>query len=674
MSDCCVRVYTVRVKTGDRKNAGTDANVKIRLHDVNGRHTPDLVLDVGWHDDFKRGAVDKYVLNDSSNLDSEIGKIELWRDDAAGYLESPEWYVEHVEVEPQATNKLFSFPLHRWIAADRHYIIQHYDAILPQDDPHKDQRVFELAEKKKLYEYDRKSDDPNCPIQVKKIPDDEQFSDSYQYDISFSKKTAFVETRLIKLLSVLSPWESVKDIIDLFGATGWNIERPNTVPHWDKDTWFGAQRLSGCNPKLIELCTEIPEKLAVTPEMAAPFLEGLSLDQALKAKRIYKVDLKILEGLEPKGDYVIPVPIALFFVTNDKSLLPIAIQLFQQKGPGNPVFLPSDDPYVWLIAKVWYNLADATYHQSLSHLGFTHLQMASVSVCTNRNLSPSHPIFKLLAPHFLYLIAINTLGLTKLISPDGHVAKTMSIGHTGMFDFICKGSAEWGIDTHCNLPKNLYMRGVDDAEALPNYHYRDDGLVIWDILNKYVTRIVYLYYGDDEKLQNDPELGKWGHELTAPYPEGIQMKGVPGEGKFTCREQLIEFITSVIFNCSAEHAAVNFSQYDEYAFPPNYSAQLEGKPPANKDVKTEADLMAMLPNKQITLDTTLVVKLLGTRGTNNLGSFEQKYLFHPEATKALKQMEEDLQQASITIKKNNQTRAYPYNVLDPKTIPNSISI
>ena len=59
-------------------------------------------------------------------------------------------------------------------------------------------------------------------------------------------------------------------------------------------------------------------------------------------------------------------------------------------------------------------------------------------------------------------------------------------------------------------------------------------------------------------------------------------QGVFGDGKFTVLEDLISAVTSIIFISSVGHAAANFAQYDEYAFPPNYPCCLQGKPPTTK--------------------------------------------------------------------------------------------
>ena len=85
-------------------------------------------------------------------------------------------------------------------------------------------------------------------------------------------------------------------------------------------------------------------------------------------------------------------------------------------------------------------------------------------------------------------------GLALLISVDGWVDKTMNIGREGMFALIGRAFKRWRLDVDATLPKDLEERGVDDREALPNYHYRDDALLVYEAMEKYVRQVVEAHY------------------------------------------------------------------------------------------------------------------------------------------------------------------------------------
>jgi len=62
----------------------------------------------------------------------------------------------------------------------------------------------------------------------------------------------------------------------------------------------------------------------------------------------------------------------------------------------------------------------------------------------------------------------------------------------------------------------------------------------------------------------------------------ICYQGVPGNGKFRRAEDVGVVCTSLMFTCTALHSAVNYPQYSEYGFPPNYPLILHGSPPQDK--------------------------------------------------------------------------------------------
>ena len=79
------------------------------------------------------------------------------------------------------------------------------------------------------------------------------------------------------------------------------------------------------------------------------------------------VDYEMLNGIptfEKEEDvrYIAPA-MGLFFVRNSGVIAPIAIQLYQTPGEGNPVWTPNDTRYDWLNAKFWLRAADTQHHQ-----------------------------------------------------------------------------------------------------------------------------------------------------------------------------------------------------------------------------------------------------------------------------------------------------------------------
>lgn len=658
--------YEITVKTGDRKKAGTDADIRIMLYDDLGQQTAAIELDNRFRDDFERGQTDVFTVTDPMDV-RHVFKIELWRD-SKGFFD--DWFVDVLTVRNLSYPEVFTFPLYRWIKAHYHYNILHMDTFLPQADPNYDQRRMEIEDKRKVYKLKQKV--RGLVAQVKQIPDDEQFSFDYRWNIAKRKIQMIAQSKIISLVS--GTWESLSHLKNIY--TSEILNEPASASRWSNDIFFGIQRIANMNHSVIALCTKIPEKLAVTDDILGPLLEGSTLQQVIDAKCLFIVDYQILENLPCKSAaYLVCAPLALFFLNGEGHLVPVAIQLKQQPAKDNPVFLPTDPLWTWMMAKMWYNNADASYHQSLTHLGFTHLLMEGIVVVTHRNISQSHPLFKLLAPHYLYLIAINTRGLDLLVSEGGWVDKTMNIGTKGMFELIRRGINVWRMDVHGTLPEDLKARGMDDPNVLPSYHFREDAIPLYRAIHNYVQKYVDLYYDKPEKITGDWEIQNWVMEIVKPREQGgCGLLGVPGNGKVENKEQLTTILTSIIFTCSVSHAATNFPQYDEYAFPPNYPAHMKGKPPTDKTPLDEKDILKALPDKPTTLDVMVVTKILSDKGTNSLGDFEVQYIFDPPARKIVQEFRDELKEISKQVKERNKTRNPQYWWLDPEFVPNSISI
>lgn len=105
--------YLIGVQTGHRKNAGTTANVTVKLtgsegeSDIHNLTDPDKPV-------FERGAVDMFLLATPFPL-GEVRNVRLQHDNSGGH---PSWYINKVTVQDLQTRQVWQFFCGCWLSAD----------------------------------------------------------------------------------------------------------------------------------------------------------------------------------------------------------------------------------------------------------------------------------------------------------------------------------------------------------------------------------------------------------------------------------------------------------------------------------------------------------------------------------------------------------------------------
>lgn len=471
------------------------------------------------------------------------------------------------------------------------------------------------------------------------------------------------------------------------------------------DREFARQRLAGQNPMVIRRVKEGDRShLQSWNGQSYQLSNGTSVDltQAAAANRLFIADYPLLEQLttaDLQPNRYVGSPIALFYRTDD-GLEPVLIQVEK----GRVVSPNSHEADAWIRAKLCVQTADVTHHELIAHLCNTHLRMEAFAIATPRQLPANHPVYRLLRPHFQFLLAINTRGNAILLSEGAAIDKLMAPTRAASLTLI--NQAYQSPFQSFALPNDIQQRGIE-PEFLPEFPYRDDALLLWEAIAWYVTRFLHRYYPDDAAVEQDVYLQAWAAELGAPInsrprsefvqapswlPQelvkdlGLDLEHLPSyprvpefptseagqAGKITTLRQLIDIVTQVIFTCGPQHAAVNFSQFDYVGYVPNAPLSLYGRP------DTPATANDLLPNAEAELGQLELTFALSGVHYGQLGSSDLINFTDRGDRQVLEQFQAELREIESKIKTRNQQRfsdygvAYPY--LLPTQIPNSINI
>ena len=378
------------------------------------------------------------------------------------------------------------------------------------------------------------------------------------------------------------------------------------------DAYFAFQRVGGVNPGMLQ---RVGDDSNFRAQMQA-------------GRTYYAVDYHSLEALED-NDHVsdsedhgpgqrqryVYQPKALF-VADGGHLKPVAIEI--RRGRRSAIVEPGDAD--WEVAKFIIQNADANYHQLVSHLGKTHLYLEAFAVAAGMTLpASSHPISRLLRPHFEGTININDFATTDLINicPESEHGGVIDLNFSGTMASNVRLITEqaFGLYDAATLRRdpvlarrsanffnqNMFPRGIAERgvgqfreeriresdgrssrqidipvlHAAPGaagssgldfaYPFLEDGCRLWNAITDWVCRYVDASYASDEALRNDCELQNWAQTVSSDghirgfgeYRNGETLPGV-----IQSRAWLVQALTSLIFTASVEHTAVNFTQAD----------------------------------------------------------------------------------------------------------------
>src|SRR5262245_15626147 len=461
---------------------------------------------------------------------------------------------------------------------------------------------------------------------------------------------------------------TIDDYNSLFHVIG----LPPISKDFELDSTFAELRLAGPNPVMIHRIDKLDDRFLVTDEHFQISLPGDTLAVARSEGRLYLVDYRELDGIETgvtSGGLkkYLYAPLALFAVNRTtKTLTPVAIQCKQKPGPENPIFTP-DDGYNWRIAKTIVEIADGNYHEAITHLGRTHLTIEPFGVAAHRQLASHHPLNILLQPHFSGTMAINHLARQKLISPGGVVDQLL-----GGTISATLGLTAQGVQNHVFKdqipPETFRRRGVDDTRLLPHYPYRDAVLLHWDAIRDWVASYLRSFYRSHAEVAADSEVAAWLDEVSSK-------NGGRNSGTEPTRTlgDLVDVTALVIFTASAQHAAVNFPQFDVMSYAPAMPLAGYAPAPTNKKGATEADYFAHLPPRDMAVLQMNTGYLLGNSHYTRLGGYDKGHLREPRLEELAGRFASRLDEIERVITERNRHRR-PYPFLLPSGVPQSINV
>ncbi|XP_005878027.1 PREDICTED: arachidonate 12-lipoxygenase, 12S-type [Myotis brandtii] len=660
--------YRIHVATGAWLFSGSFNRVQLWLVGERGEAELELQLRPA------RGQVEEF----EQDVPQDLGPLQFVKLRKHHSLVDDAWFCDRITVQGPGAIEEAAFPCYRWVQGEGVLTLPEGTARLAGNntwDVFQKHREQELEERQQIYCWATWKE--GLPLTIAAgskddLPVNMRFHEKKKLDYEWTVIAGIMEIALKYVYALPRSWNSLEDFDELFWGQKTTLAE-KVQKCWQDDELFGYQFLNGANPMLLRHSTSLPSRLVMPSGM-----EDLQaqLEKELQNGSLFEADFILLDGIPAnviQGEQqYLAAPLVMLKMEPSGKLLPMVIQI-EPPNPSNPtpsLFLPSDPPLAWLLAKTWVRSSDFHLHELHYHILKTHLLAEVFAVATMRCLPGLHPVFKLLIPHTRYTMEINTRARTQLISDGGLFDKAGSTGGGGHVQLIRRAMTQLTYRSLCP-PDDLADRGL---LGIPSALYAHDALRLWEIIARYVEGIIHLFYHEDDVVRGDRELQAWCREITEVGLCQAQDRGFPVS--FQSRAQLCHFLTMCIFTCSAQHAAVNTGQFDWFAWVPNAPSSMRMPPPTTKEDVTMDTVMGSLPSVWQTSLQMFLPWLLSRPPADMvpLGHHQEEYFSGPEPKAVLRQFQADLDNLEKEIVARNEQLDLPYEYLKPSLIESSITI
>jgi hypothetical protein len=416
------------------------------------------------------------------------------------------------------------------------------------------------------------------------------------WDEKIQARMNMLGERITNCKNLDQPFERFRAVFD-------TEEIPKVASVWETDEEFGYQHLNGLMPHFIAKVNTMPENFKVTDEMVKNLLpEGKTLAELAAAGRIFLADVcETLEGVKPVRDNVMPAPMALFVIDDQKRLMPLAITLDRH---GGPVYTPNDAPGLWLGVKIHEMCAEFQVHTLLVHALTEHMMMEPIWATLNQTMSARHPLHAVLAPHMWNMVFVNT-GVRDSLMADadasgakGSLQNNLQAGKDGSVEITKKMYVGLDWNDYFNIPLRYKKLGIMD---IPNYYYRDDSLELWHAIFEYTTDLAKAIYPKAEEIAKDNELQDWAKAMKDPNVGDIRGLPLGKDGAFETHEHVAMVLTMVIYQCAVRHSHVENAAQEYYPWVPAYPASYRLPIPTTRDDIPRKTIDEHLPDQGRTI-------------------------------------------------------------------------